>query len=70
MSYEYIERMYGVRYEIGQRVQSEDGKYHGSVADNRRGEHYAYVRIDGRQHTDPFHPLDLIPEAVATPTEE
>lgn len=65
MSYEYIRKTYGVEFEVGQRVQSKDGKYRGTVVSNtNRQEHYAYVRIDGRKHSDPFHPMDLKPEAT------
>lgn len=61
MAYEYIKQAYGVQPKAGMRVRSKDGKYSGEVARCRLSHaHYVYVRIDGRNHAEPFHPLDLI----------
>lgn len=61
MSYEYIERTYGVRFEVGQKVTSSDGKSSGIVVDNGNQEHRVFVRKPGLSRTMFFHPLDLNP---------
>lgn len=58
--YAYVKQYYGVHPEPGMRVTSEDGKHSGVIIRPRGNEHYVHVRIDGRKHSNVFHPLDLI----------
>jgi len=54
MSYEYIERAYGVTVTVGQRI-SMDGRI-GTVLKPRSNEHYLCVQFDGWKSWSYVHP--------------
>lgn len=71
MAYEYVKQYYGVNPEVGARVTSKDGKYSGVIVGKRSYDHYVHVRVDGRKHGSPFHPLDLVyPASQHVPEKE
>lgn len=59
MSFDYIERAYGLRFHRGQRVIALGKPGVVTTAD-----HHVHVRVDGMKHARPYHPTDVEPEAV------
>jgi hypothetical protein len=59
MSYNYVNRYYGLTVEPGQRVFHDEIKQYGNVARRRDDPHYVYVRFDGKRDASPCHPLAL-----------
>lgn len=54
MSFDYIERTYGVKAKRGQRVVAY-GKP--GVVTGTEGQ-YLTIRLDGQKHSNPYHPTD------------
>lgn len=52
---DYVRTQYRVPVKRGMRVTTIDGS-EGTVT---RATHYVYVRLDGRKHSRPYHPMDL-----------
>ena len=56
MSFDYIERMYGVKFFRGQEVMALGEK--GTVAS---ATNHVFVRLEGKKDSRPYHPTDVKP---------
>jgi hypothetical protein len=60
MAYEYIERMYGFKAEVGRRVRHSVTQRDGVIAREKPAVgHYVQVKFDGMAHALPCHPEEL-----------
>ena len=56
MTFDYVNKTYGVKASRGSRVKTPDGKT-GTIT--RASVFYVHVRLDGKKFSIPYHPTDL-----------
>jgi len=62
MSFEWIEKNYGLRFARGQLVLAGEGSS-AKAGTVTSASNYVHVRLDGWRHSVPFHPTDVKPIA-------